>query len=69
MNALVDLADNWIGLRRIELTVNADNYGAIHLYERFGFEIEGTKRGDILRDGALVDCLMMARLKDAPKFK
>lgn len=68
IEALIDLADNWIGLRRIELEANIDNAGAIRLYERFGFEREGTKRGDILRDGTLVDCHMMARLKDAPPF-
>lgn len=68
LEALLDLADNWIGLRRIELTVNVDNSGAIKLYERFGFEREGTKRGDILRDGAFVDCHMMARLKGAPSI-
>ena len=68
MEALLDLADNWIGLRRIELRVNVDNADAIKLYERLGFEREGIKRGDILRDGSLVDCHMMARLKDAPSF-
>lgn len=68
LEALLDLADNWIGLRRMELTVNVDNTEAIKLYERFGFEREGTKRGDILRDGSFVDCHMMARLKDAPSF-
>ncbi len=31
--AIVDLADNWIDLKRIELTVYADNAAAIHLYE------------------------------------
>ena len=69
MAALIDLADNWLGLRRIELTVNTDNEGAIKLYKRLGFEREGTKRGDIMRDGALVDCHMMARLRDAPPFQ
>ncbi|NSX56201.1 GNAT family N-acetyltransferase [Parasulfitobacter algicola] len=68
IEALLDLADNWLGLRRMELTVNVDNADAVKLYERFGFEREGTKRGDILRDGAFVDCHMMARLKDAPSF-
>lgn len=66
MRAMLDLADNWIGLRRIELTVNVDNERAIKLYERMGFEHEGTRRADVLRDGQLVDCHMMARLRDGP---
>ncbi len=41
MAAMIELADNWLGLRRIELEVYADNAAAIHLYEKFGFVIEG----------------------------
>lgn len=64
--ALLDLADNWIGLRRVELDVNADNHRAIALYERMGFVREGTRAADTLRDGVLVDSHIMARLRDAP---
>ncbi len=63
MTALLDLADHWLGLRRVALTVNADNTGAIRLYRKFGFEVEGTLRGDVLRDGEFVDSLAMARLR------
>jgi putative acetyltransferase len=63
LTAILDLADNWHGLRRISLTVNADNASAIHLYTKFGFEPEGTLRGDVLRDGMFIDSLAMARLR------
>ncbi|MFD2239185.1 GNAT family N-acetyltransferase [Aureimonas populi] len=66
MAALIDTADNWFGLRRIELEVNVDNEAAIALYTSLGFEIEGRERQAILRDGVLVDSFRMARLKDAP---
>ncbi|MFN3315139.1 MAG: GNAT family N-acetyltransferase, partial [Hyphomonas sp.] len=67
LGALIDLADNWLGLRRLELDVNVDNAAAIRLYQRHGFDVEGTKRGDILREGELVDTHVMGRLRDAPK--
>jgi L-phenylalanine/L-methionine N-acetyltransferase len=62
MQAALDLADNWIGLRRLELEVFADNEPAIRLYEKFGFVREGTCRQFALRDGEYVDVLLMARL-------
>jgi putative acetyltransferase len=64
MAAMVDLADNWLGLRRIELSVYTDNAPAIHLYEKFGFVIEGTARQFALRNGVYVDACMMARLRE-----
>ncbi len=66
LRALIDIADNWLGLRRLELDVNVDNLVAIHLYQRHGFEIEGTRRGDALRGGVLIDSHVMGRLRDAP---
>ena len=59
--AAIDLADNWIGYARLELTVYTDNAAAIALYRNFGFEVEGTARQYALRDGEFVDALMMAR--------
>lgn len=61
--ALLDLTDRWLNVRRMELTVFADNARAIALYERFGFEREGLYRDYAFRDGAFVDALAMARLR------
>lgn len=66
MQAALDLADNWLGLRRIELHVHADNERAIALYRKFGFEMEGTHRAYSMRNGAYVDSLSMARLIAGP---
>jgi putative acetyltransferase len=63
MHAIIDLADNWLNLTRLELEVYADNEAAIHLYERFGFEIEGTLRQHAFREGRYVDSKMMGRLR------
>jgi putative acetyltransferase len=63
MEALVDLANRWLNLTRLELTVYTDNQPAVRLYQRFGFETEGTLRGYAFRDGRLVDVYHMARVK------
>jgi L-phenylalanine/L-methionine N-acetyltransferase len=61
--ALVDAADNWLNIRRLELTVYVDNEPGIRLYKKFGFEIEGTRRADAFRAGKFVDSFMMARVR------
>ncbi|WAJ28643.1 GNAT family N-acetyltransferase [Antarcticirhabdus aurantiaca] len=66
LSALTELADDWLGLVRLELEVNTDNAAAIALYEAAGFEIEGRARQSILRQGVLVDTFAMARLRPAP---
>jgi putative acetyltransferase len=63
MQAVVDLADKWLNLARIELTVFTDNEPAIALYRKFGFEIEGELRKYAFRDGEFVDAYSMARVK------
>jgi len=63
MQAVVDLADKWLNLTRIELTVFTDNEPAIALYRKFGFEIEGALRKYAFRDGEFVDAYAMARVK------
>jgi RimJ/RimL family protein N-acetyltransferase len=50
------------GLRRIELTVMSHNEGAIALYERAGFVMEGMKRGAIHVDDVPVDECVMGKL-------
>jgi putative acetyltransferase len=41
LRTILDLADNWLLLRRVELTVLVDNERAKELYERLGFVVEG----------------------------
>lgn len=59
---LVDLADNWLGALRLELTLFTSNAAAIALYGKFAFVREGTHRAYALRNGRFGDVLAMARL-------
>lgn len=64
MEVLLDIADNHLGLVRVELLVYHDNTGAIRLYENLGFRHEGRKRKIARRQGRLEDGLMMARIRE-----
>ena len=66
MAALIDYADRWVAVMRIELTVVTDNERAIALYRKFGFVQEGIFRAYGLRDGRYQDVLAMARLHPSP---
>lgn len=66
MAAMCDYADGWYGALRLELTVYTDNLVAIHLYRKFGFEIEGTFKGYAMRNGSYVDAHAMARFHPRP---
>ncbi|MFW6074829.1 MAG: N-acetyltransferase family protein [Chloroflexota bacterium] len=50
------------GITRLELTVLTDNKPAIHLYQKMGFEIEGTRRASMNVAGDRKDEYWMARL-------
>jgi putative acetyltransferase len=63
MECLLDLADNWIGLVRVELEVWADNARAIHLYETLGFQHEGRRVKGVFRNGQYADVLIMGRVR------
>lgn len=63
METVLDLADNWLMLVRVDLEVFSDNERAIHLYEKLGFEREGLLRSSAVRNGRYVDELVMARVR------
>lgn len=63
MEATIDLADNWLGLKRMGLIVWTDNDRAIGLYESLGFVVEGTMPAYAFREGAYVEARMMGRVK------
>lgn len=63
MAAVVDLSDNWLMLKRLELGVLEGNERALALYKQFGFEVEGVKRAAAVRQGQYVDETMMSRIR------
>jgi ribosomal protein S18 acetylase RimI-like enzyme len=62
MRRAVEWAKNSGVVTRIELNVFVQNEMAIHLYQKFGFEIEGRRRNALLRYGKYNDDYLMAVL-------
>jgi RimJ/RimL family protein N-acetyltransferase len=60
---LLEEAVGWArtsGILKLELHVFPWNDAAIELYESFGFEREGYRKGHYARDGGYVDAILMA---------
>lgn len=60
---VIDLADNWLNLVRLETETAPDNERALHLFQRFDFEIEGRKRCSAFRGGSYIDSYMLGRIR------
>ncbi|MCY0901319.1 MAG: GNAT family protein [Firmicutes bacterium] len=63
LHMLLRYAFGELNLRRVSLTVFADNEAAIRLYERFGFVKEGVYREFLMRDGATQDMFLYGLLQ------
>ena len=63
LHAAIDVADNWLNLQRLELSVFVDNEPAIRLYKKCGFTIEGRFPQYAFRAGQYVDVYGMGRLR------
>lgn len=62
---LFEELDKWAAekaLVRLELTVMVNNEGAVALYKKMGFKVEGVKEKSCLVDGAFVDEYYMGKI-------
>lgn len=61
MRALIELADCWLQIIKLNLMVWEDNHNAIHLYKQVGFAVEGTLTDHVFREGDYINALLMGR--------
>lgn len=62
IKTVLELADNWLQIKRIEIDVNADNDRAIQCYKNHSFEIEGEAKNASFRNGEFINTYYMARV-------
>lgn len=58
----IDLAENWLMLKKLELTVLENNIQGIELYKKFGFEVEGVSKADTVVNGHYADVVFMGKI-------
>ena len=63
LSSALDLAHNWLAVRKVEIEVYTDNLAAIALYESCGFNIEGTSKDYAFRNGEYIDAHYMASIR------
>ncbi|MEC3459308.1 GNAT family N-acetyltransferase [Bacillus thuringiensis] len=63
LTKMLDLADNWLMLERVELGVLETNPKAKALYEKFGCVEEGEKIGKLKAQGKFINEIMMSRVR------
>ncbi len=61
MDAALSLADQWLGLQRIEVTVYDDDESAVSFYEQYGFEREALMPRFAFRAGQYSAAYLLAR--------
>lgn len=57
----LDYLRDWLNLRKVSMTVLADNKPAVALYQKCGFAIEGTLKDQYFIDGSYRSALLMAK--------
>lgn len=62
LDKVLDLAENWLGLHRLEVIVYADDTPILDLYEQQGFVREATLRHYAFGNGRYNDAVLLARL-------
>ncbi len=65
LGALIDLAENWLNLTRLQNMIAVDNAPALTLHRKHGFIIEGKLRDYAYRNGRYIDVYVAARVRDA----
>ncbi|KID42480.1 GNAT family N-acetyltransferase [Fructilactobacillus fructivorans] len=64
-DACVKYGFETLNLHKIFLYVDVENKPAVHIYEKFGFKIEGTLKGQFYVNGKYRDVYWMAKFENA----
>lgn len=69
MHTLLQFVFNQMNIRKVKLQVLDFNHRAIRLYEKLGFEVEGTLKQEVFRNNSYHDVMVMALFKENYNFE
>lgn len=61
---MLDYAFNVAGLEKLNCEVLAMNAAVVKMHQKFGFEIEGVRRQNVVKDGVRVDVVLLGITKE-----
>jgi RimJ/RimL family protein N-acetyltransferase len=67
VRAVVPYAFEKLELRRLQALAYAANVASARVLEKAGFQLEGTLRRQVVKDGRVMDALLYSRLRDDPE--
>jgi UDP-4-amino-4,6-dideoxy-N-acetyl-beta-L-altrosamine N-acetyltransferase len=56
---MLDHAFNEVGLHKLNCEVLQNNPSVIRMHQKFGFQIEGVRRQNVLKDGSRIDVVLL----------
>lgn len=56
---MLDYAFDVVGLEKLNCEVLASNSAVVKMHQKFGFEVEGVRRQNVLKDGVRVDVVLL----------
>ncbi|WP_426203851.1 UDP-4-amino-4,6-dideoxy-N-acetyl-beta-L-altrosamine N-acetyltransferase [Pseudomonas sp. TWP3-1] len=60
---MLDYAFDVVGLEKLNCEVLASNSAVVKMHQKFGFEVEGVRRQNVVKDGARVDVVLLGITK------
>lgn len=66
---MLDYAFNEAGIEKLNCEVLETNPAVIKMHQKFGFELEGVRRKNILKDGSRIDVVLLGITKEEWKDK
>ena len=62
--SMIDYIFNELGMEKLNCAVLETNPNVIEMHKKFGFQVEGIRRGDIIKDGKRVDIYELGMQKE-----